>query len=99
MVLAQLDGTAPITRKRVGLIATERVPVRDHTVLQDTQGGVVGEVTSGLLSPSVNKAIAIGYVGVAHAVIGTQVNAVVRGKLVAMTVSPMPFTPNNYHRG
>jgi aminomethyltransferase len=99
VVLAQLDGTAPITRKRVGLIATERVPVRDHTVLQDTQGGVVGEVTSGLLSPSVNKAIAIGYVGVAHAVIGTQVNAVVRGKLVAMTVSPMPFTPNNYHRG
>lgn len=99
VVLAQLDGTKPITRKRVGLLATQRVPVRDHTVLQDLNGNTVGEVTSGLLAPTVDKAIAIGYVGIEHAAIGTTVNAVVRGKLVAMTVCAMPFTPNNYFRG
>lgn len=99
VVLAQLDGTKPITRKRVGLLATQRVPVRDHTILQDLNGNTVGEVTSGLLAPTVDKAIAIGYVGIEHAAIGTTVNAVVRGKLVAMTVCAMPFTPNNYFRG
>lgn len=99
VVLAQLDGTSPITRKRVGLLATERVPVRDRTELQDSNGNAIGEVTSGLLAPSVNKAIAIGYVDIEHAAIGTTVNAVVRGKLVAMTVCAMPFTPNNYVRG
>lgn len=99
VVLAQLDGTKPITRKRVGLLATQRVPVRDHTILQELNGNTVGEVTSGLLAPTVDKAIAIGYVGIEHAAIGTTVNAVVRGKLVAMTVCAMPFTPNNYFRG
>ncbi|UFS57414.1 glycine cleavage system aminomethyltransferase GcvT [Comamonadaceae bacterium M7527] len=99
VVLAQLDGTSPITRKRVGLVATERVPVRDHTVLQAPNGTTIGMVTSGLLAPTVNKAIAIGYVGIEHAAIGTTVHAVVRGKLVAMTVCAMPFTPSNYFRG
>ena len=99
VVLAQLDGTKPITRKRVGLLATQRVPVRDHTILQDLNGNTVGGVTSGLLAPTVDKAIAIGYVGIEQAAIGTTVNAVVRGKLVAMTVCAMPFTPNNYFRG
>src|SRR3990167_1061946 len=47
-VLGQLDGTVPLERKRVGLAALERVPVREHTELQDTNGARVGEVTSGL---------------------------------------------------
>jgi aminomethyltransferase len=33
-VLAQLDNPASLTRKRVGLVALERVPVREHTELQ-----------------------------------------------------------------
>ena len=37
-VLAQLDDPASLTRKRVGLIALERIPVRDHTELQSTDG-------------------------------------------------------------
>jgi glycine cleavage system aminomethyltransferase T len=50
-------------RKRVGLVALERVPVRDHTELQDKAGQRIGEVTSGLLGPSVDKPVAMGYVG------------------------------------
>ncbi len=37
-VLGQLDGTVPLERKRVGLVALERVPVREHTELQDADG-------------------------------------------------------------
>jgi len=98
-VLAQLDGTEPLTRKRVGLIAQERIPVREHTELQSADGQTIGEVTSGLLGPSADKPVAIGYVGPAHAAIGTRVQAMVRGKAVPMEVSAMPFVPNRYFRG
>ncbi len=98
-VLAQLDGTEPVARKRVGLVALERVPVREHTELQDGNGNKIGEVTSGLLGPSVDKPIAMGYVTVGHATPGTRVNALVRGKPVPMEVATLPFVPPRYHRG
>ncbi|MEO0030175.1 MAG: Aminomethyltransferase [Pseudomonadota bacterium] len=99
MVLGQLDGTRPLTRKRVGLIAQERVPVREHVELQNTQGQKIGEVSSGLLGPTANVPVAMGYVDVDSAVLGSVVNAMVRGKAVPMTVSAMPFVPNRYYRG
>ncbi len=98
-VLGQLDGTVPLARKRVGLVALERVPVREHTELQDAQGARVGEVTSGLLGPSTGKPVAMGYLPPALAAAGTRVTAVVRGKPVPMEVSAMPFIPNRYYRG
>ena len=98
-VLAQLDGAQPVARKRVGLIALERVPVREHTELQDAEGHQIGEVTSGLLGPSIDQPIAMGYVTTAHAAIDTPVFALVRGKRVPMKVSAMPFVPQRYHRG
>jgi aminomethyltransferase len=98
-VLGQLDGTVPLARKRVGLIALERVPVREHSELQDAAGARAGEVTSGLLGPSIDKPVAMGYLPPALAAIGTRVNALVRGKAVPMEVSAMPFVPNRYYRG
>jgi aminomethyltransferase len=98
-VLGQLDGSVPVTRKRVGLIAQERVPVREHSELQDTAGQRIGEVTSGLLAPTIDRPIAMGYVPPALAAVGTRVQTLVRGKPVPMEVAAMPFVPNRYHRG
>ena len=98
-VLGQLDGTHALTRKRVGLIAQERVPVREHVELQNAQGVKIGEVSSGLLGPTANVPVAMGYVDVANASLGSVVNAMVRGKAVPMTVSAMPFVPHRYFRG
>ncbi|WP_414709054.1 glycine cleavage system aminomethyltransferase GcvT [Ramlibacter sp.] len=98
-VLAQLDGREPIARKRVGLVALERVPVREHVELHDAHGQRVGEVTSGLLGPTVDRPIAMGYVPPQLAAAGTRLNAMVRGKPVPMEVAPMPFVPNRYYRG
>jgi aminomethyltransferase len=98
-VLAQLDGREPVARKRVGLVALERVPVREHAELQDTQGLRIGEVTSGLLGPTIDRPIAMGYVPPQLAAAGTRVHALVRGKIVPMEVTPMPFVPNRYYRG
>jgi aminomethyltransferase len=99
-ILAQLAGgdTTP-ARKRVGLIALERIPVREHTELQSLDGQRIGEVTSGLLGPTIDKAVAMAYVVPEFAALGTRVNAIVRGKPVAMEVSTMPFVPTRYFRG
>jgi len=98
-ILAQLDGTQPPARKRVGLVALERVPVREHVELQNAAGQRVGVVTSGLLGPTIARPVAMGYVSAECASIGTHVSAIVRGKPVPMEVSAMPFVPNRYFRG
>ena len=98
-ILAAIDQPAPGARKRVGLVALERVPVREHTLLQDAQGQAIGEVTSGLLGPTVDKPVAMAYVHATHAALGTRLNAIVRGKIVPMEVVAMPFNPTRYYRG
>ena len=98
VVLAQLDGNPAPARKRIGLIARERVPVRERTELQDMNGQHIGEVTSGLLGPSVDQPIAMGYVTPEFAAVGTPVQAIVRGKPVAMEVVAIPFLTPKYRR-
>jgi aminomethyltransferase len=99
-ILAQIaGGTSALARKRVGLMALERVPVREHTELQDAAGRRLGEVTSGLLGPTIDQPIAMAYLPPEFAALGTPVNAMVRGKAVPMQVVAMPFVPTNYFRG
>jgi aminomethyltransferase len=88
-----------LMRKRVGLRALTRIPVRDHTELQDQSGQHIGEVTSGLLGPTIDEPVAMGYVAPEFAVLGVKINAVVRGKPVPMEVVAMPFVPTRYYRG
>ena len=98
-VLAQLDDPALLTRKRVALIATERVPVREPAVLENMDGQQIGVITSGLLSPTLNQPIALAYVQPDYTEIGTELFAMVRGKPVPMKVAPTPFVPTRYYRG
>lgn len=99
-ILAQLaGGTGAISRKRVGLMALERIPVREHVEIQNATGQHLGEVTSGLLGPTIDRPIAMAYLPPGYAALGTQVNAIVRGKPVKMEVVAMPFVPTNYFRG
>ena len=98
-VLAQLDGTAPAQRLRVGLVGLERVPVREHVELHNEAGHKVGEVTSGLLAPTADLPVALAYVQAEYTQAGTRLNAMVRGKAVPMQISALPFVANRYHRG
>jgi aminomethyltransferase len=87
------------TYKRVGLISTERIPVREGAQVVNDAGHEIGTVTSGSLAPSLNQPVALAYIDIAHTNIGTQVFAVVRDKKVPMTVTTLPFVPNRYYRG
>jgi aminomethyltransferase len=80
-------------------MALERIPVREHVELQNADGQRIGEVTSGLLGPTIDQPVAMGYVHAEYAAVGTRVNAIVRGKPVPMAVAAMPFVPTRYYRG
>ena len=98
-ILAQLSsGTGASSQKLVGLRALERVPVREHCTLQNTDGRSLGEVTSGLLSPSLDVPIALGFVPPEFSAPGTRLQALVRGKPVPMEVVALPFVPHRYVR-
>ncbi|WP_431322324.1 glycine cleavage system aminomethyltransferase GcvT [Rhizobium sp. YTU87027] len=97
-ILIELErGTA---RRRVGLKPEGKAPVRGHSKLfADSEGKTeIGEVTSGGFGPSVEHPVAMGYVTVAQAAVGTQIYAEVRGKFLPVTVSTLPFITPTYKR-
>ncbi len=85
-------------RRRVGILPDGRAPARGHTAITDAAGSVIGQITSGGFGPSLNGPCAMGYVDRAHAVDGTAVSLVVRGKSMPAHVAATPFVPHRYIR-
>ncbi len=88
-----------VSHKRVGLVALERVPVREGARLVDARGHKLGTVTSGTIAPTINTPIAMAYLAADHAKPQHEVYAEVRGQQVPLRVTPMPFVPHRYFRG
>jgi len=81
---------AGVPRRLVGLEVGERgIPRHGYAVL--AAGQPVGVVTSGTLSPSTGKSIALAYVAAAHSALGTPLEVDVRGKLKPAVVVKPPF--------
>ena len=97
-ILAHFDGGA--SRRRVGLRALGRAPVREGALLfADAAGGEpVGQVTSGGFGPSLNAPVAMGYVPTNLSALGTKLFAEVRGQRLPLQVAAMPFVKNTYKR-
>ncbi len=91
-LIAQKEAGVP--RRLVGLLVEERIP-RPHCPIL-SEGAVVGEVTSGTRSPSLDQNIALGYVPSALARPGTRVQVDVRGKLADATVQKGAFYARPY---
>jgi aminomethyltransferase len=81
---------AGIHRERVGLVLEGRRIAREGApVLQD--GKEIGEVTSGTFSPTLQKSIAMAYVGKGVAAPGQALEVDIRGKREAATLTGLPF--------
>lgn len=98
ILLEQIDNKS-VTRKRVGLVGEGRAPVREGTELFDSEGKLVGKVTSGTFGPSAEQSVAMAYVSSEVSALDTQIFAEVRGKRLPMKVSRMPFVAQRYYRG
>ncbi|KAI0030161.1 hypothetical protein K488DRAFT_79769 [Vararia minispora EC-137] len=96
-VLAHLRHGPP--RRRVGL-TVEGAPARHGAKIFAQDGrDYLGDITSGIPSPTLGKNIAMGYVTSGHHKKGTSVAVEVRGKLRDAMVVPMPFVKARYFRG
>lgn len=83
--------TEGVSRKLVGFEMTERgIPRHDYPIA-DAQGKVIGKVTSGTQSPSLNKAIGLGYVEKDFAKPDTEIFVIIRDKPVKARVTKIPF--------
>ena len=79
------------SRVLVGLSAEgKRAPRAGYPVL-DSSGTVVGEITSGALSPTLGHPIAMAYVEAEHSEPGTELVVDVRGASLPVTVTALPF--------
>jgi aminomethyltransferase len=86
-----------VTRRRVGLIV-EGAPAREGATILNTEGEVIGTVTSGCPSPSLKKNIAMGYVKKEFSKVGTPLQVQVRQRVQPAQIVKMPFVPNRYHK-
>lgn len=82
---------AGVKRKMVGIEMIDRGIPRSHYEICDAEGNKLGEVTSGTMSPTLQKGIAMGYVPTAYAKAGTEVFVKVRDKLLKAAVVKVPF--------
>lgn len=80
-----------VTRKLVGLELIDKGIARKDYPIVDADGNEIGVVTSGTMSPTLNIAIAMGYVPKALSKIDTEVFIQVRNKQLKARVVALPF--------
>ena len=80
-----------ITRRLAGFEMTDKgIPRHDYNI-KTASGETIGKVTSGTQSPSLGKAIGMGYIQTHHADIDTEIYIEVRDKLLKAKVVKFPF--------
>lgn len=84
--------TEGIKRKLVGFEMIDKGIPRHHYEIKDADGNKIGYVTSGTQSPSLQKAIGMGYVAVGNATADAEIFIAVRDKMLKAKIVKMPFS-------
>lgn len=80
-----------VDKKLVGFIINEKGIPRAHYPIVNNSGEVIGEVTSGTMSPSMGVGIGLGYVQSEYASPGTEIAITVRNKNIPATIEKLPL--------
>jgi aminomethyltransferase len=80
-----------VARRLIGFELKDRGIPRQHYPILDADGNVIGEVTSGTMSPMLNIGIGMGYVKADHAARGTEIHIGIRNKKIPAEVVKPPF--------
>jgi aminomethyltransferase len=89
-LLAAKEQVGKTGRQRVGLMLDGRRAARENCPVLAGETAV-GRITSGSFTPTLERSIAMAYVDVAHAAIGTKLTIDIRGNQEPATVVPLPF--------
>jgi aminomethyltransferase len=80
-----------VTKKLVGFEMIDRGIPRHDYLIADAAGNTIGKVTSGTQSPSLNKAIGMGYVPTALSKVDSEIFIMIRDKAIKAKVVKIPF--------
>jgi aminomethyltransferase len=89
-VLVKTKNEGP-KRKLVGFMIPEEKALARHGFEIHSNGNSIGTVTSGTISPMLEKGIGMGYVSALYSTSGTPIEILVRNKKVAAQVVNIPF--------
>ncbi len=80
-----------VTRKLIAFELLDKgIPRQDYPIVNE-KNEVIGKVTSGTMSPSLNKAIGLGYVPVEKSALETEIFVQIRSKNLKAKVVKLPF--------
>lgn len=80
-----------VEKKLVGFEMIEKgIPRHDYRI-KDQEGNLIGRVTSGTQSPSLSKALGLGYVQTEHSSLDSEIYIEIRDKLIKAKVVKIPF--------
>jgi len=79
-----------LKRKLVGMVGNDKSFPR-HGYDINANGKKIGEITSGTVSPILEKPIAMGYVDISESAEGNKINIVIRGKETPVEIVKPPF--------
>ena len=85
---AKLEGTES---KLIAFELLDRgIPRKDYEI-EDVDGNLIGQVSSGTMGPSVKKAIGMGYVKSEHSNLGNKIFIKIRNKSISAEIIKLPF--------
>src|ERR1019366_4220281 len=80
-----------VSKKLVGFEMIDKGIPRHDYIIADANGNKIGKVTSGTQSPSMNKAIGMGYVPIAFSKVGSEIFILIRDKAIKARIVKTPF--------
>ena len=89
--LLEKQKASGIAKKLVGFEMIDRGIPRHDYLIKDGSGNIIGKVTSGTQSPSLQKAIGLGYVEIGFSAFDTEIFIEIRNQPVKARVVKTPF--------
>ncbi len=87
----KLQKSNGVTKKLVAFEMIDKGIPRHGYEIAQADGSVIGVVSSGTQSPSLSKAIGMGYVPISMSAVGTEIYLLIRGKQLKAQVVSLPF--------
>ena len=91
-----IDG---VEKKLVGIKPLGKLPAREGTQILNKNGKIIGEITSGGYSPSLQAPIAMGYINAEILQKNCEILLNVRGNSLPAEIVSLPFVEHKYFRG
>ena len=91
-----IDG---VEKKLVGIKPLGKLPAREGTQILSKNGKIIGEITSGGYSPSLQAPIAMGYINAEILQKNCEILLSVRGNSLPAEIVSLPFVEHKYFRG